>query len=87
MDSELTLDGNSLGGLLREIFLREMTGMTGSCRACGAVEPMGALTVYAHAPGTVVRCPRCSYVLLRVVRAEDRCWLDMGGLRWLELRE
>ncbi len=86
MDRELTLDGNAAGGLLRDIFAREMTAAGVSCAGCDRVEPVGALIVHANAPGTVVRCPHCDQVLMRIVRSEQRWWLDLRGLRWLELR-
>ena len=86
MDGELTLDGNAVGGLLHELFAAEMTAAAGCCHGCGAVEPVGALTVHVHAPGTVVRCPHCTSVLMRVVHCRDRYLLDLRGLRWLELR-
>jgi hypothetical protein len=38
-----------------------------------------------HAPGVVLRCPRCEAVLMRIVQAESRCWLDVQGVRSLEL--
>jgi Family of unknown function (DUF6510) len=86
-DTELTLDGNALGGLLREIFVEEVTEASGTCDACGAVGAIAELVVYAHthAPGTVGRCQTCGAVLLRVVRAERRIWVDLRGLRSLEL--
>ena len=87
MDPETTLDGNAIAGLLREIFAREMTEVAGSCDGCGAVEALGAVKVHVRAPGVVVRCPHCTTVLLRVVRTNDRCLVDMRGLRWLELRD
>ena len=86
-DTELTLDGNALGGLLREIFVHEVTDARGTCDSCGVEGEIGALVVYAHthAPGTVGCCPACGAVLLRVVRAERRIWVDLRGLRSLEL--
>jgi hypothetical protein len=86
-DTELTLDGNALGGLLREIFVEEVTEARGTCDTCGAVGAIAELVVYAHthAPGTVGRCQTCGAVLLRVVRAERRIWVDLRGLRSLEL--
>jgi hypothetical protein len=85
VDSDLTLDGNALGGLLLEVFGAEMTAATGSCQACGAVEAVGALLVHDRGPGAVVRCPHCAYVLLRVVRKDDCHLVDLRGLRWLEV--
>ncbi|MGH3024364.1 MAG: DUF6510 family protein [Gaiellaceae bacterium] len=84
-DADLRLDGNALGGLLGELFGREMTAARGTCSSCGAVGEVATLVVYVHAPGTVARCPACGSVLLRVVRAERRVWVDLRGLRSLEL--
>ena len=44
-DRELKLDGNAIGGLLSEIFTVEMTASTSTCGSCGAVAPVGALSV------------------------------------------
>ena len=86
-DSDLALDGNALGGVLREIFVEEVTDARGRCDSCGAEAHIGEVVVYAysHAPGTVARCRACGAVLLRVVRAEWRIWIDLRGLRSLEL--
>lgn len=84
---ERTLDGNAIGGLLREIFAIEMTNALGTCASCGAVNEVGRLDVYVHAPGTVIRCPGCEQVLMRVVRGRGRYWVDLTGVRLLELVE
>ncbi|HEX6349344.1 MAG TPA: DUF6510 family protein [Candidatus Dormibacteraeota bacterium] len=83
--SELKLDGNAIAGVLAEIFAVEMTAVEGTCAGCGNVAPMGAVDVYANAPGIVVRCPACAQVLITIVRAPGRTWLDLGGLRRLQL--
>lgn len=85
MDADLTLDGNAAGGLLGEVFVGEITGAAARCDGCGVVEAVGALRAYVKAPGVVLRCVHCDAVLLRVVRDGDRCWLDLRGLRWLQL--
>jgi len=79
------LDGNAIGGLLLEIFGTEMTMSTGVCGTCGATGPIAELHVYVRAPGAVVRCARCEAVLMKIVRAGNRAWLDLRGLRSLEL--
>ena len=84
---EMRLDGNAIGGLLRDIFAMEMTAAVGTCANCGAVNELGRVQVYIHAPGTVVRCPACEAVLMRVVHARGRYWVDMGGFRCLEFAE
>lgn len=84
---DLVLDGNAIGGLLREIFTVEMTTAVGTCDHCGARNEVGRLMVYIHAPGTVVRCPACEEVLMRIVRGRGRYWVDLRGTRTLELAE
>lgn len=85
-ERDLVLDGNAVGGLLAEVFAVEMTTAVGTCASCGAVSAVGELRVYMHAPGVVIRCPRCESVLMRVVRSSGRMWLDLRGLQSLELR-
>jgi Zn finger protein HypA/HybF involved in hydrogenase expression len=82
--AEAKLDGNAIGGLLREIFTMEMTTAETTCAACGAVNAVGRVDVYLHAPGVVVRCPGCQQVLMRIVQGRGRYWLDLRGTRCLE---
>jgi Zn finger protein HypA/HybF involved in hydrogenase expression len=84
---EMRLDGNAIGGMLREIFAMEMTDAQGTCANCGAVNEVGRVQVYVHAPGTVVRCPSCEAVLMRVVHGKGRYWVDLTGVRCLEFAE
>lgn len=79
------LDGNAAGGILREIFPFEMTTAEGTCASCGSTNQVGALAVYMSAIGTVIRCPSCDNVLIRVVKARQRYWLDMQGMRSLQI--
>ena len=85
--SEMKLDGNAIGGLLGEIFAIEMTAATGKCAACGAVNAIGRVDVYMNAPGAVVRCPDCTAVLMRVVHGKGRYWIDLSGIRVLEMAD
>jgi Zn finger protein HypA/HybF involved in hydrogenase expression len=85
--SEMKLDGNAIGGVLREIFTMEMTTAVGTCASCGAVNEVGRVHVYMQAPGIVVRCPACEQVLMRIVRGRGRYWVDFSGTRSLELAE
>jgi Zn finger protein HypA/HybF involved in hydrogenase expression len=82
---ELKLDGNAIAGELFDLFGVEMTIATGVCGECGAVDQVARLDVYVHAPGTVVRCPHCEAVLMRIVRGRDRVWLDLSGVRTIEI--
>lgn len=82
---EVRLDGNAIGGLLLELFAVEMTIATGVCASCGATAQVAELHVYVRAPGTVARCPSCDAVQLCIVRAPGRTWINLGGLRVLEI--
>ncbi|MFE9203182.1 DUF6510 family protein [Micromonospora sp. NPDC007230] len=79
------LDGNMLDGPLREIFAVDLSTATGRCAHCGTAGPMAGLHVFSHAPGLVGRCPVCEQVMLRLVRAPDRAWLDLRGTTVLAL--
>jgi hypothetical protein len=78
------LDGNAIAGLLQEVFAVEMTTAVGTCNGCGAAEPVGAVHVYRGA-GMVLRCPHCSNVLMKIVKDKARVWVDMPGVRTLEI--
>jgi hypothetical protein len=80
----LRLDGNAVAGLLREVFAAEATTASGTCDGCGAVEPVGAVHVYMAA-GVVLRCPHCDSVVMKLVKDGERIWIDLRGLRTLEL--
>ncbi len=82
---ENKLDGNAAGGILQEIFPFEMTLVQATCTGCGATDAIGALAVYMHGMGTVVRCPSCDTALIRVARAKGRYWLDIRGVRVLQI--
>ena len=85
--SEMKLDGNAIGGLLREIFTMEMTTAETTCAGCGAVHAVGRVDVYMNAPGAVVRCPSCEQVLMRIVHGRGRYWVDLTGTACLEFVE
>jgi Zn finger protein HypA/HybF involved in hydrogenase expression len=84
-EQDLKLDGNAAAGLLRELFAFELTTARGRCQNCGAVAQVGAVAVYANAPGVVLRCPRCDSVLMRIAGDGERYWLDVRGVSWLEI--
>ena len=85
-DVDLRLDGNAAAGVLHEVFAFEATAARCTCASCGAVGEVGVLHAYVQAPGTVLRCPRCGAVLLRAVRSDERLWLEVRGMRSLEVR-
>jgi hypothetical protein len=81
---ERMLDGNAIAGLLQEIFAAEMTTAIGTCGDCGAPGPVGGAHLYRGA-GIVLRCPHCDNVLAKIVTNDSRVWIDLGGLRTLEV--
>jgi hypothetical protein len=85
-EQDLKLDGNAAAGLLHEVFAFELTTARGRCNNCGNVAEIGAVMVYANAPGTVLRCPVCEAVLMRIAGSGARYWLDVRGITWLEIR-
>ena len=81
MADALRLDGNAAAGILSELFVPDLTAARATCAHCGATQEMGALLVYAHGMGTVMRCPSCDAVVLCVTRTATGLWLDASGAR------
>jgi uncharacterized protein DUF6510 len=77
----LRLDGNAAAGILSEVFVPDLTTARVTCANCGTIRALGALLVYAHGMGMVVRCPSCDAVVLRVARPRSQLWLDATGAR------
>jgi hypothetical protein len=82
--ADLALDGNAAAGILHAVYGAEMTLAVGTCDGCGKAGPVGAVRLYRTA-GLVLRCPHCDAVLMKVVTAGERVWIDSRGLRTLEL--
>lgn len=80
------LDGNVLAGAMSELLTADITTAIGQCVSCGNTAPMGQARVYAAAPGMIARCPACDEVILRLVRAPGRAWLDLRGVSYLQLQ-
>jgi hypothetical protein len=79
------LDGNAAAGVLDSVFSQEMTLALTICDGCGAERQVGALAVYVHGMGFVIRCPDCDTVLIKVGTSPRHHWLDMRGLRCLRV--
>jgi Family of unknown function (DUF6510) len=79
------LDGNAAAGALRSIFAMDVSAAIGRCASCGFTGPLGTAELYTHAPGLVMRCPGCETVLLRMVSAPGRSWVDLQGLAYVQL--
>jgi hypothetical protein len=82
---DLRLDGNAAAGMLGEVFTAEMTSALGACAGCGATNALGAVQLYAQAPGAVMRCPSCEAVLLCVTRIREDLLVDLSGLRYVRI--
>ena len=88
-EGQLRLDGNAAAGMLREVFVYDLTAATGECATCGAIEQIGGQHLYMQAlsPGAVLRCRTCEGILMVFVHAGGRYRLGMQGLKWLEIRD
>lgn len=81
---ELVLDGNALAGALSQVFVSDMTTARVTCARCAQVRSLGTARLYRGA-GDVLRCSECGGVLLRLVTAPDHIYLEMTGIRCVEL--
>ena len=79
------LDGNAAAGELSNIFTMDVTAAEGHCAHCGATKRFAEAYVYMQAPGLVARCSVCQHVLLRLVNAHERVFLDLRGMTCLTL--
>ena len=84
-DTQLRLDGNAAAGILREVFVYDVSGATGQCGSCGAIEEVGAQHLYMQplSPGAVLRCRSCESVLMVFVHNRGRYRFGLQGLKWL----
>jgi len=79
------LDGNAAAGELSKIFGVDVTAAGGQCAHCGATRRFAEAHLYMQSPGLVARCAVCEHVLLRLVNARQRVFLDMRGMTCLIL--
>jgi len=78
------LDGNAAAGLLFQAYGREMTAAIGSCNGCGNTGPLAEAVAFLRAPGTVLRCRRCSAVLVVLVDRGEAVVPYEAGVRLTE---
>jgi hypothetical protein len=79
------LDGNAAAGELSRIFAMDVTAAEGQCAHCGATKRFAEAHLYMQGPGVVARCAVCDHVLLRLVSARQRVFLDVRGMTYLSL--
>lgn len=77
---DLMVDGNAIAGLLAQLFGADVTMVPATCAACGEVSMMGAIHVYLRAPGSVLRCPICHAVMMRIVQTDAWTRIEMRGI-------
>ena len=80
-----TLDGNAMAGDLREIFAVDVTSARYMCAGCRHTDAVATLRLWNQAPGLVARCPNCEDVVMRLVRAPEKVYLDLRGSVRLEV--
>jgi Family of unknown function (DUF6510) len=85
LDTDDYLDGNAAAGELSNIFTIDVTAAEGQCAHCGAIKRFAEAHIYMQGPGIVARCSVCQHVLLRLVNARQRVFLDLRGMRCLML--
>ena len=79
------LDGNAAAGELSQIFALDVTAAEGQCVHCGTKKRFAEARLYMQGPGVVARCADCERVLLRIVNAGRRVFLDLRGMTYLSL--
>jgi len=79
------VDGNAAAGELGEIFPGDPSSAIATCAGCGETGAVATVLVY-EGMGTVLRCPACDSVLLRVVHARGEVCMEMRGVRSLRWR-
>jgi hypothetical protein len=84
---ENRLDGNAAGGILGEVFSFEVTMAEVACGRCGTANRVGAQLAYMSQIGTIVRCPSCDNALIRLARNRGRYWIDLRGIRYLQVED
>lgn len=82
-DDILPLDGNAVGGLLRELFACDVTAAEIACAGCGSVAAVGAMRDYGAPMGAILRCAHCDTAVLRLTRTPAGLYLDMHGAQRL----
>ena len=81
---KLRLDGNAAAGTLGEVFSFEVTSAEYACGGCGKTDWLGGAMVYeVRELGTVVRCPGCDNVLIRLAHNRGRYLVDLRGMKYL----
>src|SRR3982751_2986672 len=79
------IDGNAAAGEMSNIFAMDVTAAEVQCAHCGSIKHFAEAHLYTQCPGYVARCAECEQVLLRLVSARQRMFLDMRGMTCMVL--
>ena len=71
-------DGNSIAGLLEEVFVAEVTAARRVCESCGQERQIGEHRLYRGA-GVVLRCPACGDVAAVIAALPDEHVIRLRG--------
>ena len=82
--AEMMLDGNAAAGDLAQVFSVDITVMEATCAHCGTTGALGGAHLFIGA-GSVLRCTVCGWVLLRFVTAPGKMFIELTGIRLLEI--
>jgi Family of unknown function (DUF6510) len=74
----LHTDGNSIAGLLQEVFAVDVTAAGRVCQSCRLESQIGAHRLYTGA-GYVLRCPGCGDLAAVISVLEDRNVISLHG--------
>ena len=75
---DLHTDGNHAAGLLSEFLAAEITTVRRRCQSCHTEHPVAAHRAYRGA-GTVLRCPHCGDVGVRIGECGEQLVLEWRG--------
>lgn len=78
------VDGNAAGGLLFELFGRDMTTALATCAHCDHEAPLADAVAEVDAAGMILLCRGCGHTLLTSLRIDGRRSLTIGGLTGLQ---
>jgi hypothetical protein len=79
------VDGNAAGGILLDIFGRDMTGARAASAHCEHEGPLANAVAEVDDAGMILLCRGCGRTLLTAVRSDGVQTLVIGGLhrlRW-----
>jgi hypothetical protein len=86
MSDDVTwLDGNAAAGPLARFFAIDATRMIVTCDACCAETQLAQLHLYGSNHGIILRCAKCSTVVLRAMERGNLLCLDARGAARLDL--